>query len=634
MSKSDKKLGMDRPITRRDFVNGVLVSTAGAALLGPLSACSEVNVKAPAIYPPGKLGLRGNHDSSFEVAHALGREGQTDFGPVRDIEDRFDLVIVGAGISGLAAAHFHRKENPNARILLLDNHDDFGGHATRNEFSINGRTLLMNGGSEYVTSPYTYSDIVNELFDDMGIDLTRLKNGFDEGFKKRHGLTGVFHFSEDLWPKKTTVKTASVADFWNLELPEMSMEESIDQFPISDKAKDQLKHVVTETNDVLPGMSQDEKYYYLTKISYREFLTKHLSVTEQEVFDIFQDQTGDLGLGIDTLDASSAMTYCRLPGFAATGRDPLTKPDLTGYHQFPDGNATIVRLLVRSMIPGVAPGNTMEDVIMARFDYGMLDQDGVNVRVRLNSTVTNVANVEGGVNVTYIKDGSANRVTADKCILACNNAVIPFICPEIPGEQKSALSNQVRQPILANRAVIKNWHAFKELGIGGAALLGGYHTFLALQNPVSLGDFVCPSEPDEPIIVSMFKYPHVNNAEMSAQDQYRAGRYELLDTPYEDIERHMRSQLDDLFGDHGFNAAEDIEAIIVNRWAHGYSYSTWSHTLFEDDYDDQDDPRYLHVQARKPLGRITIANSDAGGMAMLESAIEQAHRAVRELQDS
>jgi spermidine dehydrogenase len=149
---------------------------------------------------------------------------------------------------------------------------------------------------------------------------------------------------------------------------------------------------------------------------------------------------------------------------------------------------------------------------------------------------------------------------------------------------------------------------------------------------MNLGGYTCPQEPDEPVIIGMFRYPHVNNEGLTAQEQYRMGRHELLATSFEDIERHIRTELDDLLGEHGFNAAEDIEAIIVNRWAHGYAYSQNFHALYDQDYDDPDDERYPHVKGRKPMGNITIANSDSGADAMLECAIDQAYRAVSELQ--
>src|SRR6267143_4432644 len=153
----DEELGMGREITRRDFLNGVAIGVGGTLVAGEMTAETLLAAgaldqfapeKAPDYYPPAKMGLRGNHDGSFTFAHRL-RDGEDpdSFGDPADTGEKYDLVVVGGGISGLAAAYFYRKSaGKNARILILDNHDDFGGHAKRNEFRAGGRTLLSFGG--------------------------------------------------------------------------------------------------------------------------------------------------------------------------------------------------------------------------------------------------------------------------------------------------------------------------------------------------------------------------------------------------------------------------------------------------------------------------------------------------------
>jgi len=632
MGKSDNQLGMDRLITRRNFVNGVLATTAGTALIGTLSACGESSMDTPSVYPPRFTGMRGNHDSSFTVAHALGREGKTDWGPVSDVDEPYDLIVVGAGISGLAAATMYRKDHTDARILILDNHDDFGGHAKRNEIEIGGRILLSEGGSLELSEPHTYSDVVMEFLSGIGVNLERLESAYDYEFSRRHGLSRGFHFNKDAWGKSATVPLARLSRRRGGVGSKQEIMKTIDQFPMSENAKQELLHLYTIEEDQVPELSEAEKIAYFSKLSYRDFLTQHIGITEQAVFDFLQDEPGDMGLGIESTDTYMGMVYAGLPGWAATGLIEQER-EQGRQHWFPDGNASLTRWMVRLLIPGVAPGNTMEDVVMARFDYAKLDQSASNARIRLNSTVINVANEEGGVTVSYVKGEKAYRVKAKNSVLACNNAMIPYLCPQLPQAQKEALADQVRQPILITCVAVKNWQAWKKLGLSRVIIPGGYHTSIRLQTPINIGDYRTADNPDEPIILRMSKYPYAKNSGLTAQEQYRAGRFELLATPFEEIERHIRTQLDELLGGHGFNAAEDIEAIIVNRWAHGYAYSSGFHNLFEDDHADPDHESYLHVQARKPMRRITIANSDSGGMAMLECAIDQAYRAVGELRD-
>lgn len=610
----------------------------GAAAYNALHGCADAAPDQTTPYPPARTGMRGNHDGSYETAHALARYGQSDWGPVEDTAEHYDLVIVGGGISGLSAAHFFRQQMPDARILILENHDDFGGHAKRNEHTIEGQTRIDYGGSSFLVNPQGYSPIVKGLLDDIGVNLPRLKACFDTGFYKRHGLQDALHFNKAAWGKDRTIPFGG--QFYKA-LPFAktcgNIAQCVAQMPISPAAQAEFLKLLTLADDQMPEISAEKKIPYLRSISYRRFLEKHLNITQHEVFDVLQDMANDPGLGIEAADAHLAMAYHSLPGWDAAGL-PKKTPKPFSMYRFPDGNASIARLLVRQLIPNVAPGNTMEDSITARYEYGALDDPASRVRLRLDSTVIHAAH-DGppqsakGVRVTYVRGSKASRVTAKTCILACNNAVIPYLWDEIPKSQAQALRAQVRQPILITSVAVKNWRAWKALGIGAALSPGSYHLGVRLGYPLSLGDYQFLDDPDQPTTLTLFRFPHVNNQGLTPQQQYRAARQALLETSFEDIERHVRVQLDSLLKHGGFNAAQDITGITVNRWAHGYAYDLSSHALFDQLYDDPDDPRYAHVQGRKHLGRIAIANSDAAASAMLEAAVEQAHRAVIDLKD-
>ncbi len=637
MKLSDNALGMHRRISRRDVIRGIGVMGAGMALPGSLLGCDKSASETDAEYPPALTGMRGNHDGAFDVAHALGREGRRDWGPVRRPDESvYDLVVVGGGISGLSAAHFYRKGNPGARILIMDNHDDFGGHAKRNEFRVGNRTLVGYGGSSFLQEPSGYSKIVKELLHDLGVEIDRFETAFDQGFYKRHGLRGGLHFDKENWGVDRTVPFAGkFLEYLPLAETSLTTEESVARMPISDAAKKQFLHILTVEKDQMPE-SVGGVQIYLSSISYRDFLSKHLGVTEPEVFAVLQDLAIDPGMGIESVDAYLAVVYLGLPGRGATGLPSDTEEYDAFVHHFPDGNASIARLLVRKLVPAVAPGNTMEDIVTDRFDYSKLDVDGSLARVRLNSTVTRVEH-EGGlptserVRVSYVRDGQAYEVQARRCVLACDNAIIPYLCPEFPRPQKEALAHQVRQPILMTSVALRNWEAWKKIGIGSVLAPGSYHTGAQLDYPVSLGDYSCSGGPGEPVIVTMYRYPHPNNQGLSPREQYRQARHELLSTSFETIERNARAQLASMLGEAGFDPATDIMAITVNRWAHGYAYDASSHALFDKLYEDEKDERWPHIRARKPFGRIAIANSDAAASAMFEAAVEQAHRAVTEL---
>jgi spermidine dehydrogenase len=639
MSK-DRELGMNRPITRRDFMEGASVAVASSLLPGSLLAANagEAAQKAGS-YPPGQMGLRGSHNGSFEVAHQLAREGRTDWGPAGDPDGIvYDLIVVGAGISGLSAAYFYRKDHPDATILILDNHDDFGGHAKRNEFLYGGQEIIGYGGSQSLDGPDRFSKVAKGLLKDLQVDISRFETAYDREFNKRWGLGSGIYFDRKTYGVDKVV-SADISG-WDVWLPmgksQVSMKDAIPNMPISEEAKRQLLYLYTESKDQLPDHSIFSEPSYLQSISYRDFLTKHMGVTDPQALGLFQNAFSDLS-GIDILPAIWAMVM-GLPGIDATSVGIFEGPIgwFSGYgaepyiYHFPDGNASIARLLVRRLIPGVAPGNTMEDIVEAPFDYSRLDRSDSAVRLRLSSTAVRVKNLGDPktaeeVQVTYVRGGETFQVRARSCVLACYNRIVPHLCPELPAKQKDALALLSKVPLVYTNVLLRNWQPWKKLGIAAVNCPGTYHHAAMLDFPVSLGSVEFSKGPDDPIVVHMDRIPASPGLSPSAQ--HRAGRTELLTTSFETIEREIRSHLTGMLGSEGFDPALDIEAITVNRWPHGYA---WSPNPIWTDYDDDELP---YVVGRQRFGRIAIANSDAGGEAYLHGAIDQAHRALEELED-
>jgi len=634
---------MDRTITRRDFLHGLaaagtgaiggaLFSTGAAAAQGAPPAAETIPpataTPPPADYPPAWTGLRGSNDAAFAVAHAT-RDGAS-WGEAADTGETYDLVVVGAGISGLAAAHFYRTQaTPGARILVLDNHDDFGGHARRNEYHLDGRLHLLNGGTAEIDSPRPYSAVADGLLRALGVDVQALvrKAANPEFFRTDPVKRGVFLDRETFGADRLI--TGRNGKPWV---------HFLDNTPLNPRARADIRRLELGDEDYLPGKTSAEKKALLSTISYRDFLRDYAKVDPQ-VLDFYSSKTNS-GFAVG-IDAVSALDFWGAESNAAVGMRGLRlahgATDRMGYtpagysstggsyhYHFPDGNATIARLLVRDLIPGVAPAGGVEQLITARFDYSKLDRPESAARLRLNSTVVRVRNTDDGVAVDYVSKGQPMRVRARHCVLACYNMIIPYLCPELPDAQKRALHELVKAPLLYTSVAIRNARAFHQLGVRQIEAPGSYHPAVYLNSYMAIGDYRGPRTPDEPTLVFMQRTPCKPG--LSEFDQNRAGRAELLATPFATIERHVRDQLGRMLGSAGFDPARDITGIMVNRWPHGYAPEF--NALFEPVLPLEQQP---HIIGRARFGRIAIANSDSGRAAYTDSAIDQGHRAVREL---
>ncbi|WP_395673471.1 NAD(P)-binding protein [Phenylobacterium sp.] len=625
MKEADKSLGMDRPIDRRDFISGVAAAGAvgAAALAGGAQAqtrTARVPVIPPGDYPPTATGLRGQYEGSFEAAHAA-RDGEFE-GPVtaEDTGERYDLVIVGGGISGLSAAHFFREAlGHDRKVLILDNHDDFGGHAKRNEFHHNGRMYLSYGGTMSIETPFPYSWLAKQMVKDLGIDVASYPKYVNEDTYKGLGR-GYFFGKEHFQRDKLVVAPAGAPVDW----PTL-----FKAAPLTPAVRADLIRLHTEKRDYMPSLNPEQKAEALKRMTYQDFLMKHAGMLPGSL-PFFLGRGFRNNMRVDTCPAYTA-AKSGAPGFQGM---EIAGP--RGYHEpydfhWPDGNATIARMLVNRLVPTAFEGGpySHSEIVTQKVNYQGLDVAANPTRLRLSSMVIRAEHVgdakkPDSVRVVYVKGGKKYEVRGDNVILACFNMIIPFIVPALPDAQKANLRYASKVPMVYTNVLVRNWESFKKLGINSVHSPSAFHPNMSLDIPVSIGDYKAPNDPSQPIIVHMVGNP--NSPGLPRKEQNRMGRAQLLATPFEDIERNIRSDMARALKDGGFDPARDILAITANRWPHGYAYTY--DTVGDPDVPDNQRP---HVLGRATFGRMAIANADSGGAAFTNTAIDEAHRAVQEV---
>jgi spermidine dehydrogenase len=622
MSESGTRdLGMNRRILRRDFLNGVAIAVGTAAAVRPARARAAQPIPLDDTYPPRRIGLRGEYDQAVQPLLALERSTDSTF-PGIDVEtgETYDLVVVGGGLSGLATAYFWQKAlGADQRILILDNHDDFGGHAKRNEFPYRGRTYVSFGGTMGISTPYPYSYAAKSLVADLGVDVSRNQEFLNRELFQTYQLGPATFFDKEHFGEDRLVVGTG-----RLPWPEFFA-----KAPLSDAAKRDLIRLYGKNPDYMAGKSAKEKIETLARISYQDYLLRYATISPDAI-PYFLGQGGRNNKRVDTTPALEAAQRGSI-GFDGLGLT-FEKPFPQGSYQFhfPDGNASIARLLVSRLVPAAVTGrHDMSTIVQAPVAFDRLDQAGAPVRIRLESTVVRVAH-EGPANqptqvrLAYVRGGRMHGVRGRNVVLACFNSLIPKLVPDLPEAQKAALGYAVKVPMLYTNVLLRRWAPFKAVGAASVSSPGMYHTSCSIDAGSTVGGYRGITTPDEPAVIHMVRNP--NKPGLPRKEQNRAGQQELLSMSFADFEKSIRQQLARTLAGTDFDPAADIVGIAVNRWPHGYAYTY--DTLADPDVPPEKRP---HVVGRQRHGWIAIANSDAGAGAFTNQAFDEAHRAVQEL---
>jgi spermidine dehydrogenase len=600
VNRDDRELGMDRSITRRDFLQGVALAVGA----------SRVRLE-------GGFDFQGQTAGAMALGHRV-RDGELPR-EFADTGETYDLVVVGAGFAGLGAAYlyYYQQAPSEPSILLLDNHDEFGGHARRNVMEYGGARLIAPGGVFALEDLEDSPEEALEIFRRIGLDPQRLAEYRDPRFRERFGLSPAVVFDSRVFSGART----TWVNGWN----ETPYEEFFARAPLSDAARRDLVELYTTRKNYLPDAP--ELGAELHSMSWEKFVREKMGLGDEAVRFVDLYSTDLIGLGCDA--ASALEGYDIGPGFFGMGGEGfyeeggILKYGYRPIYRYPDGNHTIARQLLKGILPDALTGpSTMEGVFNGELRAGELDRRENRVRLRLSSMVVRIQEKGDAVDVDYVRsDGRAHRVRARHVIMTGWGSVAKHVVPDLPQEQRRALEEYRYSSALYINVLLKHWRPIAEVGAFEMYWPSGYCTWMHVSDPLSVGEYRPEYHPDKPTILNMYKYIYERGLE--PREQMQLGRYEMERKSFEEVERAIRGELNHVLGAHGFDAARDIAGITVNRWGHGYNY-------FKEPgpRSKLENPPYR--AGRQKLGRISFAGADAGGTPWTQAALAQAWRAVHE----
>ena len=613
--RDDRALGMDQPISRRDYLNSTLLGS-GALLLG--SAC-PLDLLAQTGEDWTGYGGVGDYASSngntWDVMSDGHKIRDRAFEPlpadVADTGEEFDCVVVGGGISGLAAALFFKRRSGGRRsCLVLENHAIFGGEARRNEFLVDGQRVIAHQGSAMFFPPIPGTPLA-EFYNSIGItswqfpyqtwagDSRPLAVGRTPYFEA--GKEGAFFFGA----KFGKAPGVLVKDPWGTRLAGA---------PIPEQAKRELLSMRDVPPEANPKTHGDAISRHLDSITLEQHLMNRYRISRETVREYLSPVAGGgSGMGADALSA-----------YADYAADVLLPWDYAkGSQMFPGGNAGVARHIVKALIPDSFDGEaTLADICRSPVSFSALDRTGQGTRIRLRSTTVAVEKDR----VVYLRGGKLWSVRAKSVIMAGGSWTTRHIVRDLPALQRDAYAQFHRAPCLMANVAVRNWRFLYSQGLTGCQWFEGIGNYTAVRKVATFGDVAPGISPDSPVVLTLkilFSRPG-----QPLEAQVTAGRAELFATPFRDYERRIREQFTAMFSRAGFDPRRDIAGIILNRWGHAYLAPQPAFFFGTDGKPGPGD-----VLRNNPFGRIAFANSDVAGIMDHRTSILEAKRAVDQIAD-
>ena len=627
MPNNDRSLGIDAPITRRDFIGATLIGS-GAVLLGAAAPAAGQGLTSQW---NGYTGVgdyarsNGNIASVVNAAHGV-RDGiyEARIASAPVVDDLYDLIIVGGGFAGFIAAYEFRKTHPNGRCLILENHPVFGGEAKQNQMIVDGVTLTGPQGSNDAVVPRPDNSYahVSGLWDEIG-----MPRAYD--FLEATGTGAALKFARDNYdPMYWDEDAASLGYFFNTPF-------AAERKWVVDPWSDDLRRAPISA-DIRRNWVSWKKHSgirkhgdeaatnrWLDSMSYGEFITRELGLSS-DVFRLSDPlvATGDYGVSSDAISGYAA----KLLGLPGTGENIIA----TDSFSFPGGNAAILRHIVKALLPAAITGSqAFADVLFAPINFDALDRPQ-HTRVRLGATAVAVRHDAAPdkstcVNVTYAVGGELKCVRGQAAIVATGGWIARHIVRDMPPSYVAAYAKFHHGPILVANVAVRNWKAFAKLGISAAHWFDGFGFFVNVRQPMKINGVPAALDPSKPAMLTFYVgFPQPG---VPIDVQTSGARGMLFGTTYADFELQIRRQLQQMFGDAGFDARRDIAGIVINRWGHAYIAPQPGFY-----FGGPAGSAPLEV-IRERYGRIAFGHSELSGRQSWGRAAQEARRALTQVSE-